>query len=92
MSIAWPGPLRTPVIDPDGLSRDRIKKWLRENDLGIYGDYDGEVDEDDIVKLLLDYEKFLVAEELKLKLRHVGTPCNPQDGYCAACNPNNRKK
>ena len=60
MSISWPGPLRTPV-----LRKDRIKKWLRDNDVSIWGSYDGEVDEDDIIDLLLDFEKFLVAEELK---------------------------
>ena len=60
MSISWPGPLRTPV-----LRKDRIKKWLRDNDVSIWGSYDGEVDEDDIIDLLLQFEKFLVTQELK---------------------------
>ena len=65
MSISWPGPLRTPVIDPDHWSRDRIKKWMRDTDVTMYGSYDGEVDDDDIVRLLMKFEKFLAECEAK---------------------------
>jgi hypothetical protein len=58
--VVYPARLCTPV-----LRKNRIKKWLRDNDVSIWGSYDGAVDEDDIIDLLLDFEKFLVAEELK---------------------------
>ena len=65
--IVYPARLQTPVItfDPDHWSKDRIKKWLRDNDMMVYGSYDGEVDEEDIIDLLLKFEKFLAECEVK---------------------------
>ena len=65
MSISWPGPLQTPVIDPDHWAKERAKKWLRDNDETLYGSYDGDVDEEDIIDLLLKFEKFLAGCEAK---------------------------
>ena len=67
MSISWPGPLHTPVItfDPDHWAKERIKKWMRDTDVMMYGSYDGEVDDDDIVCLLLKFEKYLAECEVK---------------------------
>ena len=64
MSISWPGPLQTPRIDPDHWAKERAK-WLRDNYLGVWGGYDGEVYEDDIIDLLLKFEKFLAECEAK---------------------------
>jgi hypothetical protein len=63
--VVYPAPLQTPRIDPDGWSRERIKKWLRDTDETLCGDYGGDVDEDDIIELLLKFEKYLAECEVK---------------------------
>ena len=65
MSISWPGPLQTPRIDPDHWAKERAKKLFRDNAIVQYGNYDGEIDEDDTVELLLKFEKFLAGCEAK---------------------------
>jgi hypothetical protein len=58
--IVYPCRLQTPV-----LRKERIKKWLRDTDETLCGDYGGDVYEDDIIELLLKFEKYLAECEVK---------------------------
>lgn len=51
--------------DPDFHSKKRIAKWLADNDHGIFGDWDGYVDDEAVEELLLRFEKFLQTEEAR---------------------------
>ena len=63
--IVYPAPLQTPRIDFDVQRRKRIASWLEHNDVCLYGSYDGEVDNDDLAEVLLEFEKFLMEEEAR---------------------------
>ena len=54
-----------PSEDQDEHSRKRIKKWIQDTGVCMYGGRDGEVDDRDIEALLLRFEKFLAKCEVE---------------------------